>query len=207
MSILGSYESKKKAITTLAHRNNRISELWTHYMVENNVALHSVDSHSFAQLTHEIFPEWKCPERHVFSRKYLPALSRVIEDKMGALLKQKGDDFVSVEFDHWSDINGKSILGILLTLNGGDRYLLSLVDVSLEGHSAEKTLPILMKEIRKIPANCINSIVSDSASACKLTRELIVKQPGYQRIIQHRCLAPLLNRMGSDFASNNHVKG
>jgi len=205
ISYVDNYETQSRK-TPVDDRNSRLCQHWTLYLVKNNVALRSVNSSSFAQLTKEIHPGWKCPDWRVFSRKYLPAISQMIETKMESSLKDKGGNCLSIEFDHWSDSSGRSFLGVLLTFTGGDRYSRSLVDVSLEGHSAERTLPILISSIEDIPVNFVNSIVSDSASACKLTRELFVKHLGYQRVIQHRCLAHLLNRMGLNFSQNEHLK-
>lgn len=58
-----------------------------------------------------------------------------------------------------------------------------LIGVSLEGHSAEKTVPHLMQALELLPITTINSIVSDSASACKLSRELIIGNTSYKRVV------------------------
>lgn len=186
--------------------DSRISELWAKFMVENNVALRCVESQSFKDFVLEAAPLWKSASRKTYSNYYIPAISNSIKDSLKAMVKHHGDDFVTLEFDHWSDINGRSFLGIVFTFLKGHRYLHSLEDVSMIGHSSDKTIPYIKKALRSVSPNAINSIMSDSASACRLTRELTVKDSDFKRIIEHRCMAHLFNRMGTLFNESEPMK-
>lgn len=181
------------------------NRLWTEFMVENNVPIRSVESQSFKKLVQLCLP-WDPPNRRIFSEFYIPAMSALIEDKVLGYLKSESDNIISVEFDHWSDINGRSLLGTALTFSDGKCFLHSLKDVSFDGHSARVTANCLKEALKSLPTSAINSIISDSASACKLARELIVADPQFKKLIQHRCLAHLINRMGTDFCENENIK-
>lgn len=72
----------------------------------------------------------------------------------------------------------------------------NLVDASSEGQSAITIVGQLKKCIEFLPNNSINSIVSNSASSCSAARRTITNESDYKHVIQHRCLAHLLNRIG-----------
>lgn len=111
------------------------------------------------------------------------------------LLNTSDDYCLSIEFDHWSDKGNRSLLGVVSSYTNGSRYLVSLEDVSLKGHSADAIVDSLKAIIAKLPASKINAFVSDSASSWKAARERLVDVlDGHY--IQHRCFAHIPNRMG-----------
>ncbi|CAA3004954.1 zinc finger bed domain-containing 1-like, partial [Olea europaea subsp. europaea] len=182
-----------------------INDLWAIFMVENNVSIRCVESRSFRDFARVVNSNWKYANRHKFSNNFIPAISKSIQKKF-VTYAEKNNNMLTVEFDHWSDIVSRSMLGVIFTLPDGSRYLQDLIDVSIDGHSANKTLLHLRSTLATIPISSINSIVSDSASACKLTRELLVKETDFKHVIQHRCMAHLMNRMGTVFGDNEHIR-
>ena len=204
--IIDAVESSLIRNTLDGREDRKLNELWASFMIENNVSMKSVATRSFKQFMNVAVKSWKHADRRTFSSHYIPALSRNVRDRMMNSIQLRGDHSISVEFDHWSDINGRLILGIVFTFVGGERYLRSLIDVSLEGHSAVKTVPNILQVLEDVPSSSLNSIISDSASACKLTRELIVENREYRHLIQHRCIAHLLNRIGNLFGEAEHIK-
>lgn len=110
---------------------------------------------------------------------------------------------MTVMFDHWEDANHRSFLGVIATQSNGKRFLLDLRDVSLKGHFADVSVKELVEILQDLPKRAINSIVSDSASACKKAREDFVNITQFKHVIHHRCLAHLMNLIGTKVSSNN----
>lgn len=115
-----------------------------------------------------------------------------------------GDWSLSVEFDHWQDANKRSLLGVVVSYgDNGSKYLLDIVDVSTEGHGSNVTVDRIKTSLECINPSSINSFISDSASACKAAREqLVISQP-FQHVIQHRCLAHLINLVGKHISKDS----
>jgi len=52
----------------------------------------------------------------------------------------------------------------------------------------------------------INVIVSDGASNCKLSRDLIVEESSFEHIIGYRCLSHLFNLIGASISKHPSVE-
>lgn len=122
--------------------------------------------------------------------------------RMLGLVRSSDDYFLSIEFDHLSDFSHRSILAIIATTSNGARIMIALEDASLYGKTADDIVEPLKKNLDQFPKAKINSIISDSASSCKKAREELTKDPDFQHIIQHRCLAHLLHSMGDKFSED-----
>lgn len=122
--------------------------------------------------------------------------------RMLGLVRSSDDYFLSIEFDHLSDFSHRSILAIIATTSNGARIMIALEDASLYGKIADDIVEPLKKNLDQFPKAKINSIISDSASSCKRAREELTKDPDFQHIIQHRCLAHLLHSMGDKFSED-----
>lgn len=107
---------------------------------------------------------------------------------------------MSIEFDHWLDGSKKSLLGVIIIRQDGKRYLVDFKDESLNGHSSKAIVKSLEESLKRIPAQKINSIESDSAPSCKKARESFVKLSRFRHILPHRCLAHLFNLIGKAFS-------
>lgn len=196
--------SEYEGMNNRVNNNTILDEKWAKFMVENNVPLKCVESLSFIDFMTHATNGWKWADRKKYSYHYIPSMSRAVRDRMFAQV-QNNENYITVEFDHWKDIMSRSLLGIVFTFPNGRRYLKDLIDVSLESHSAEHTVPHLAQALETLPISTINSIVSDSDSACRLSRELMVNKTNFNRLIQHRCIAHLLNRMGAKFGESEHI--
>lgn len=180
-------------------RDARLNLLWAEVIVGGNLPISVVTSQPFKQFMREALPDWKVDDRHTYSSAHIHKLAELTENNFRQNLATDANKYFSLEFDHWSEATKRSLLGIVVTSIDGDRFLLDLKDVSLEGKSAKAIVDSLKVTMQSIPSFKVNSIVSDSDSACKKARELIVKLPDWQHLIQHRCVAHLLNRLGNLF--------
>ena len=143
--------------------------------------------------------KWTIPSRQDISALYVPELSESLEKQFKSKLKSTFHSHLSIEFDHWKDKNGRSYLGILATCENGSRHLIDLRDVSLKGHSSDVIVEELADALKDIPKKSLNSIISDSAASCKKARQDIIQREEFRHVIQHRCLAHLLNLIGTRF--------
>lgn len=173
-------------------------------IAECNLAFTFLEEDSFIKFCKSFDPNYRPPSRKQISTHIIPTISGQLEKKF--LHKLKKGCRISVEFDHWSDKKRTDLLAVVVTFMDGSQYLVGLKDTSIEGHSARKILFSLKDLLSSVDKKAINSIVSDSASSCKKTRELIVEEAGYRHIIQHRCLPHFLNRIGQHFSSSAKVK-
>lgn len=187
----------------LSLESSKINLHWTRVMVENNYSFNSVNSYSFKKFFGLYLPKWRIPQAANISNTYIPHLSSRIEQKFFKRLRDSGESYLSVEFDHWSDANKRSLLGVVVTQEDGSKYLLDMIDVSLEGHRSSVIVEKLSICLSKIEPHRINSFVSDSASNCKAAREQMVLFDNYKTVIQHRCLAHLVNRIGNHITSSS----
>lgn len=145
-------------------------------------------------------------DRNTMARKYLryEANQRALE--MNRVIETSDDYSISIEFDHFRDLSHRSILAILATISNGARIIIALDDVTYSGKRAQDILEPLKKKLEKLPTKKLNSVISDSASSCKLAREQLCLDPDFKHIIQHRCLAHLLNSMGDHLSEQSSVK-
>lgn len=183
--------------------NSMRNELWTEMIIENNIPLKCVESPSFKKFLSAVTKSWRPPSRQDISSVYIPKLSRKLQIRFSSRIEEGSIANLSIEFDHWTDANNRSLLGVIATEPSGKRYLVDLRDVSLKGHSADVIVEELVVALKSIPPKAINSIVSDSASACKKARLDILEREEYRHLIQHRCLAHLFNRIGSRITGHN----
>lgn len=183
--------------------NTTRNELWTAVIVENNIPIRCVESPTFKRFASNVNKSWKLPSRREISAFYIPRLSRKLREEFSSKITRGKVSNLSIEFDHWTDANNRSFLGVIATDPAGNKYLVDLRDVSLKGHSADIIVEELIQALKHIPTNMINSIISDSASNCKKARQDILAKKGYGHLIQHRCLAHLFNRIGCRITSKN----
>jgi len=187
---------------TIDSPNKTINDLWASVIVENNISLSCVNSATFKAFVSRACPGWRPASRDNLAKTYIASLSHKVTSDFLKSLEDSQDVYLSVEFDHWLDANNKSLLGVIITYGQGSRYVCDLIDVSTEGHSTQVIVDKLVKCLRPVNPSCINAFVSDSASACKAAREQLTKLPQFQHVLQHRCLAHLINRIGNCVAKD-----
>jgi len=173
-----------------------INDLWAKVIVENNISLSCVNSVTFKSFVSRACPDWRPASRDNLAKTHIASLSHRETADFLRSLENSQDLYLSVEFDHWLDANNRSLLGVIITHGNGSRHVCDLIDVSTEGHSTQVIVEKLAKCLRPINPNSINAFVSDSASSCKAAREQLTKLPQFQNVLQHRCLAHLVNRIG-----------
>lgn len=182
--------------------SSSISLDWAKVMVENNISTRTLESSSFKYFMARHVKNWKIPERGQFTGMIIPQLSRAFQCKFQTKLG-KQITYLSIEFDHWTDVTGKSIFGVIGTTISGQRFLIDLKDVSLKDHSSYVIVEDLREILEKFQPTVINSIISDGAFNCRKAREEFVRVEGFEHVIQHRCLAHLFNNIGKRITTEN----
>lgn len=190
----------------------RLNLMMTEMLIENNDSLRRVEKPKTKAFFNALNPAFKMAIRRDISERYIPHLGYEAHKSFIKALKSKRSYYLSIEFDHWTDLNQRSFLAILATLVDGKRYLVALVDVSVTGHSAKTTVSALEDALQELSPKHINAIMSDSAASCKAAREDFVaskidssrrtrsgQSKEYHHVIQHRCLAHFLNLIGRKY--------
>lgn len=146
------------------------------------------------------------PDRCIVSSKYLNFMANQADKSFFNKISSMPVHSISVEFDHWTDFCNVSLLAILASFSFGDKHLVSLIDVSLLSHGADDTKNSIVQALKGIPAEKINSLISDSASACRLAKDKVVEIDQYSHLIQHRCLAHYINLIGNGITEEAEFK-
>lgn len=175
-------------------------------LVRKNVPFTLLDDRLFKNFLTEHCQGVSLVSRQVMAERYLSYEANNASNRMAELVNSAEDYHLSIEFDHLSDFSHRSVLAIIATTANGARILIALEDVSLFGKSAEAIIEPLKRAFKEFPKTKINSIISDSASSCKLAREKLAEHQDFQHIIQHRCLAHLLNSVGENFSEQTVIK-
>lgn len=164
-----------------------LNMLITKFIVKNNLPFRILDCRFFKTLVNKGYPDNHLVSRITISDSYISALS---EEATKQFYDTNRDDSytLSIEFDHYEDYSHRSLLGVLSTKNSGRRYLLDIFDVSIHGKSGLITVDLIEQALKDVKLRSINSIISDSASACKLARQELVDLENYKHVIEHRCL-------------------
>lgn len=183
-------------------KNNDHNISLTMLIVEGNTSLRIVDLPSFKRFTTGLNPDYKPPTRRTISNRYIPMLSNHIKKHFLENLKAQSCPTVSIEFDHWSDVTRRSLLGVVVTDPNGTRFLCDLTEA--RKHTTQMIVESLKLSLKSIPASSINSIISDSASSCASARATMVQLDEYKHIIHHRCIPHLLNRIGQYMSSSRY---
>lgn len=172
----------------------------TKMLIENRAAMRMVESFWFKYWVNLLNPAHRIANRKEISEKYVPSISEEAHQSFLSQVERAQDYDLSIEFDHWTDNIRRSFLAVVSTASDGSKFLLSLTDVSKEGHRADITVDTLTKILEKVPYRKINSIVSDSASACKSAREkMIASDRQLKHVIEHRCMPHFLNLIGQRY--------
>lgn len=185
--------------------NTKTTQFFLKFAIENNIPLTSIETNTFKEFISRDLKKWKKPSRYELSSIYAVTKSRMLQQQFMNELNSNKISKLTIEFDHWSELGGRSILGVIASRADGRKYLLDLIDVSLKGHSSLAIVDDLKTVIESIGPNVVNSIMSDSASSCKKAREDLTSVDGFAHIIQHRCLAHLFNLIGSKTLSKTPI--
>ncbi|PNH00746.1 hypothetical protein TSOC_013411 [Tetrabaena socialis] len=102
----------------------------------------------------------------------------------------KKEDLLDVTIDGLSNCSTvqASIYAITVVL-GFNRnvYLLAMLDLSEEGHTAERLSVILKEHINNVGVEKAAWLVTDNTAACKLAPQLVCKTNGFMHIQDGRC--------------------
>lgn len=175
-------------------------------LASSNCPFTSLDNQGFRKFMRDYASDVKLVSRKIMSSKYLPYEANQQTIEMHKIIETGEDYSVSIEFDHLRDVSHRLILAIIATIQNGARIMLALDDVTLIGKKAEDIVVPLRCKLEWIPKRKLNSIISDSASSCKLAREQLCLSSEYKHIIQHRCMAHFLNSIGDHLSNQDVIK-
>lgn len=186
------------------HDGENQTNKWLKVMIENNLSFKTIESKSFREFIRSVPPSWQPPTRQELSNVYIPKFSRTLQSRFLTRVTLRGSSpHLSIEFDGWKDRNNRSFLGVVATEMNGRKHLLDLRDLSLKCHTSAVFVEELTDILKSVPTHAINSIMSDSAANCKKARQDLTQREPYKHVIQHRCLAHLLNSIGSKLTSQD----
>lgn len=174
-------------------------------LIDAGWSLNGLESKEVKKFISRLTDSWTVPRRQDVSTIHIPEISEKFHNKFISSINSGSTTQISIEFDHWKDANGRSFLGVLATCKSGKRHLLDLRDVSLEGHYADVTVEELVEALKDVPKDAINSFVSDAASTCKKARDDLVALPEFKHVIHHRCIAHLMNLVGSRITAKDQI--
>lgn len=116
------------------------------------------------------------------------------------LLFGKEEKFsITLEFDGVLTSNGLSLLAVLLTNRTGSSVFLDLVDIGKETHTATYIAEVVYQSFldTKLDEELLNVVISDEAANCKKARSLLIDKFTSKHLMQYRCLAHVVNLIGS----------
>lgn len=176
--------------------------LLTKMIVENNVSIRFVESKSFLNFAKSLSRHYRPPTRVHISDRFIPQLSRKVESNFVRKIQREKKPILSIEFDHWTDANRRSLLGVIATCVNGNRFVCDVREENL--HTTSMIVDALKQSLSKIPSGTINAFISDSASSRISARRMMTSEPQYKHVIHHRCIAHLLNRLGGHLSDSKH---
>lgn len=187
---------------SLINNNDIRGKLLTRMLAAGNIGLRVVDLKAFLRFMRNIDKGYKPPSRRQISERFIPLLSHEIEHAFVKQIKRETTPLLSIEFDHWSDANRKSLLGAVATNTSGQRFAIDFAEENT--HTAFAIVEKLKHMLNKIPSQAINAFISDSASSCIKTRQILTGLKEYEHVIGHRCIAHLLNRVGGYLSDSRY---
>lgn len=171
-----------------------LNMLLARMIVEGNASLRIIEMPSFKKFVAKLNVTYKLPTRHIQSNTYIPMLSNQAKKHFLDNLKLQSSPTLSIEFDHWTDVTRRSLLGVVATDADGSMFFCDLNEA--RKNTTQMIVESLRLEVKSMPPSSINSLISDSASSCASARASIVQIPEYKHVIQHRCIPHLLYRIG-----------
>lgn len=194
---LNSQESSMKS-----KHNHRLNRLFGMVMIKANLSLALLEDSLFKTFVKTACPTWKPATREEMSSVFFPNISEDIDARLMRAISDSQDYSISIEFDHWSDINGQSQLGVAFTFNDGKCYLKSLENVVKVGHSSAAIMDTLRRALKDVPKLKINAIISDYAASCRSARDRLTIELDYIHVVSLRCIAHLLNLISNEFGKS-----
>lgn len=185
-----------------SHGSNDLNQIWTRILVRNNVPIRIVDDEELRMMM-KTHINWNLPSRYDLSNRYIPNLSKQFQQQFQLEITNRDEYTMQLEFDHVTDVTNQSFLGLVATFENGDRYLVRLIETSLEGHSAASVFNHINDLKQFMDMKKFNSIISDSAYYCRKARIDLTREKGLDHLIQHRCFAHFPNRIGSSLTSDH----
>eukprot|EP01040_Poterioochromonas_malhamensis_P000052 gene52-56_t len=144
------------------------------------VPLVAIENEWFERSLNIICPSYKLMCRKTLSNVLIP---KEFDTVMNLIKARIGESqMLSIIFDGWTDITGKSIYAVVVAFEDGSEQLYSYFDASNESHTAEYLENKFYQYIEKISA-----VVSDNAANMKLARSLLVQRDDCRHILKIRC--------------------
>lgn len=148
------------------------------------------------------------PGRKRLSRNLIPGMAKKLAEEGFKRLLGESNYSLQLEFDGWSSPGTVALLGIIISSSNGLSFLVDLIDISAERHTARYIADLVLDAVDRLglPRNRYNNVVTDEASSYRLARELIVRAFSDSHLIEYRCLAHVYNLIGATFSKSPIVK-
>lgn len=160
----------------------------------------------------KVKPDWNVTCGKEISSTLIPHLAGtrgLCDERFFNSIKRSNEYFfLSVEFDHWQDIMGRSVLAVVATFPDGARHLISPEDVTLRGHSSTSIIKSLKKSLSTVTPTKLNAIMSDNAASCKRARKRLIEEVDspYKHLIEYRYQAHLFNLIGARSMKDEEIE-
>lgn len=195
--------STRPGVITIERQNQEYNKI-VDFISVNCLPLSTVESPEFKELFGEKNFKFKLPGRWKLTNKLLTSRANWFQKNSLSTLQSCPDRTITIEFDGWKSSNGMSILGIVATNLEGACTLLDLIDMTGFSETEELIRTTIINSLNslEINPNKLNAFVTDEGSAYKSARETIIRQPGFQQVLQYRCMAHVLNLIGSSMSKS-----
>lgn len=187
---------------SLKINNDTRNRKLTRFLAAGNIGIRVVHLKAFHNFIEDFDKDYKPPTRRQVSERFIPLISHEIEQTFVGRMMRETRPQLSIEFDHWTDANRKSLLGVIATTIDGKRFVIDFIEEHI--HTAVAIVEKLQQALNKIPSETINAVISDSASSCIKARQNLTNLEQYKHVISHRCIAHLLNRIGGYLSDSRH---
>ncbi|KAL0225587.1 hypothetical protein P9112_012911 [Eukaryota sp. TZLM1-RC] len=160
-------------------------------------AIKDCETKDFKQNADELLTKWICASGVSFNSVMLPEFKQYQkqEQELSGFLSSLTNAGCTLVFDGWKDVNGSSLLKILLVSNTFSFFVKS-INISDEKKSGY-TLYLKLKEVVDyVGSNLITHIVSDSATNCLSACSLLIAD--YPHIIFSPCASHTLDLLIED---------
>lgn len=187
-------------IAKIQDKSKQLNHALAEIMIEHDIAFRLLDNPKFRNMISHLCPDWRLMFRESFSSTILPEMAAKVRKAFD--VKRFDQYSLSIEFDYWQDFSHRSILGIIATDMDGNRYLISIIDVTGDHHSGQFTAERVLEGLVSIRSNILNCLINDAASSCSLARRKVIEERNYRHIISISCMAHLFNLIGQKFTSS-----
>lgn len=184
-------------------------KLLIEFIAVSSIPVRVICSEQFRQFLHRLQPNYKAPTkskirtelRKIFDRSQMTTINK---------LKSEASNTLTLEIDGWSGQNKMHLIALTLTCLNGRCYILDIIDSTDCINSSEMISNKILQCLSEInlPMKLFNAIITDQASNYQGARENIARFFKSKKLLifEYRCLAHLLNLIGSHMTNSKAIE-